>query len=62
MKTVWRVFAYLNPTTYVVDGLRQSLFGVGDLPALLNFAVLIAFAVLCSWFGLRSVRRLLVQS
>jgi ABC-2 type transport system permease protein len=57
-----RVFAYLNPTTYVVDGLRQSLFGVGDLPAWLNFAVLIAFAILCSWFGLRSFRRLLVQS
>jgi ABC-type multidrug transport system permease subunit len=62
MPTWMRVFAYLNPTTYVVDGLRQSLFGVGDLPAWLNFAVLIAFAVLCSWFGLRSFRRLLVQS
>src|SRR5215203_277427 len=49
-----RVFAYLNPTTYVVDGLRQSLFGVGTLPAWLNFAVLIAFAALCNWFGLRS--------
>lgn len=57
-----RVFAYLNPTTYVVDGLRQSLFGVGDLPAGLNFGVLIAFAVLCSWFGLRSFRRLMVQN
>jgi ABC-type multidrug transport system permease subunit len=57
-----RVFAYLNPTTYVVDGLRQSLFGVGDLSAWLNFAVLIAFAALCSWFGLRSFRRFLEQS
>jgi ABC-2 type transport system permease protein len=57
-----RVFAYLNPTTYVVDGLRQSLFGVGDLPAWLNFGVLIAFAILCSWFGLRAFRRLLEQS
>jgi ABC-2 type transport system permease protein len=60
MPTWMRIFAYLNPTTYVVDGLRQSLFGAGDLPALLNFAVLAAFAVLCSWFGLRSFRRLLV--
>lgn len=57
-----RVFAYLNPTTYVVDGLRQSLFGVGDLPTWLNFAVLIAFAALCSWFGLRTFRRLLIQN
>jgi ABC-2 type transport system permease protein len=62
MPTWMRVFAYLNPTTYVVDGLRQSLFGMGGLPAWLNFAVLVAFAVLCSWFGLRSFRRLLVQS
>lgn len=57
-----QVFAYLNPTTYVVDGLRQSLFGVGDLPAWLNLAVLIAFAALCSWFGLRTFRRLLIQN
>jgi ABC-2 type transport system permease protein len=57
-----RVFAYLNPTTYVVDGLRQSLFGAGDLSPWLNFGVLIAFAALCCWFGLRSFRRLLEQS
>ena len=62
MPTWMRFFAYLNPTTYVVDGLRQSLFGVGTLPAWLNFAVLIAFAALCNWFGLRSFRRLLVQN
>lgn len=59
---VWmRVFAYLNPTTYVVDGLRQSLFGVGSLPYLLSLVVLIAFAILCNWYGLRSFRRLLNQ-
>lgn len=57
-----RVFAYLNPTTYVVDGLRQSLFGVGDLSPWLNFSVLIAFAILCSWFGLRSFQRFLEKS
>jgi ABC-2 type transport system permease protein len=62
MPTWMRVFAYLNPTTYAVDGLRRSLFGVGDLPPLLNVAVLMVFAALCSWFGLRSFRRLLVQS
>jgi ABC-2 type transport system permease protein len=56
-----RFFAYLNPTTYVVDGLRASLFGDGVLPAWLNLAVLVAFAALCTWFGLRSFRRLLEQ-
>jgi ABC-2 type transport system permease protein len=59
---VWmRVAAYLNPTTYVVDGLRQSLFLGGDLPVLLNLTVLIAFAVLCNWFGLRSFRTISEQ-
>lgn len=62
MPTWMRIFAYLNPTTYVVDGLRQSLFGVGDMPIWLNLAVLTLFVVLCSWFGLRSFRRLLVQN
>ena len=62
MPTWMRVFAYLNPTTYVVDGLRSSLFGVGDLPTWLNFTVLVAFVMLCSWFGLRSFQRLLEQS
>jgi len=57
-----RFIAYLNPTTYVVDGLRQSLFGAGSLPHWLNLAVLIAFTVLCSWFGLRSFQRYLQQS
>jgi ABC-2 type transport system permease protein len=62
MPTWMRLFAYLNPTTYVVDGLRQSLFGVGDLPAWLNLLLLAAFAALCSWFCLRCFRRLLVQN
>jgi len=57
-----RVFAYLNPTTYVVDGLRQSLFTTGELPAWLNLLVLALFAALCSWFCLRCFRRLLVQN
>jgi ABC-2 type transport system permease protein len=57
-----RVAAYFNPTTYVVDGLRQSLFGAGDLPTWLNFVMLIAFAALCAWFGLRSFRRFLEKS
>ncbi len=35
-----RLVAYLNPTTYVVDGLRQTLFGGGDLPLALSLLVL----------------------
>ncbi|HXF62483.1 MAG TPA: ABC transporter permease [Caldilineaceae bacterium] len=54
-----RVLAYLNPTTYVVDGLRASLFGAGSLPPWLNLAVLALFVVLCTRFGLRSFRRML---
>lgn len=60
---IWmRVLAHLNPTTYAVDGIRQALFGVGELPHLLNAAVLVLFVVLCSWFGLRSFRDILEQA
>jgi ABC-2 type transport system permease protein len=54
-----RICAYLNPTTYVVDGLRHSLFGAGELPILLSLGVLVGFAWLCNWYGLRSFQRLL---
>ncbi len=56
-----RVLAHLNPTTYAVDGIRQALFGVGELPHLLNLSVLLLFVVACSWFGLRSFRTILEQ-
>lgn len=49
-----QALAMLNPTTYVVDGLRHTLFGNGALPLLLSAVVLIAFAALCNWFGVRS--------
>ncbi len=54
-----RVIAYANPTTYVVDGLRQTLFNNGSLPLLLSIVVLAAFAVICQWYGLKSFRRIL---
>lgn len=53
-----RGIAYLNPTTYAVDGLRQTLFGSGELPLWLSAVVLLAFAVPANWFGLRSFRRI----
>lgn len=56
-----RALAFLNPTTYAVDGIRQSLFGIGSLSPWLNLAVLAAFAVLCLRFGLTSFRRILEQ-
>jgi ABC-2 type transport system permease protein len=52
-----QAIAYLNPTTYVVDGLRQTLFGGGSLPFWLNVAVLGAWAILMTWFGLKNFRR-----
>lgn len=56
-----RVLAYLNPTTYAVDGMRQSLFGIGALSPWLNVAVLTAFAAVCLRFGLTGFRRILEQ-
>lgn len=54
-----RALAYLNPTTYAVDGMRQTLFGIGSIPPMLCLAVLALFALGCTWFGLRSFRRVL---
>ncbi len=54
-----RALAYLNPTTYAVDGMRQALFGLGSIPIWLCLAVLCLFAVVCTWFGLRSFQRTL---
>ena len=49
-----RAVAFLNPTTYAVDGLRMTLFGGGDLPLALSLAVLAVFAVIFQWYGVRS--------
>jgi len=57
---VWmRVIAYLNPTTYVVDGLRTTLFANGSLPLWLSIAVLTAYAALFVWFGVKSFRKVI---
>ena len=55
-----RVVAYLNPTTYVVEGLRHGLYANGNLPVWLILVVLSAYAILLNWFGLRSFRRVVV--
>jgi ABC-2 type transport system permease protein len=52
-----RLVAYLNPTTYVVDGLRLTLFGGGDLPLALSISMLALFAVALQWYGVRSFRK-----
>ena len=54
-----QIIAYANPTTYVVDGLRQTLFANGALPVVLSMAVLTVFAVVCQWYGLKSFQRIL---
>ncbi len=41
----------LNPLTYGVDGLRQSLIGAGHFGLVTDFAVLAGFAVLLVAFG-----------
>ena len=53
-----QIVALINPTTYAVDGLRQTLFGAGTLPLALCFVVLTLYALLCLWFGVRSFRRI----
>jgi len=59
MPTWMRFLAYLNPTTYLVDGLRHAFFQTGSLPIALSLVVLTLFAIVCNWFGLRSFRAIL---
>ncbi len=59
MPTWMLFFAYLNPTTYFVDGLRHTLYRAGELPIWLDLVMLVGFVMLCSWFGLRSFKKLL---
>jgi ABC-2 type transport system permease protein len=54
-----RGVALVNPTTYAVDGLRQTLFGGGSLPVLLSIAVLALFAVVLQWYGVKSFRKVI---
>jgi ABC-2 type transport system permease protein len=57
-----RMLAYLNPTTYVVDAMRQTLFGAGTIPLWLCAAVLAIYTVLGSWYGVKSFRKVLEVS
>jgi ABC-2 type transport system permease protein len=58
MPPLIRALAYLNPTTYAVDGLRRLLFGApATLGLALDLAVLLAFAALGLALGMRSLAR-----
>jgi len=52
-----RVVALLNPTTYAVEGMRATLFGSGSLHLWLCVAVLTLFALLSTWFSVRTFKR-----
>jgi ABC-2 type transport system permease protein len=43
--------SYLDPLTYGVDGLRGVLIGVSSLPIVLDFIILLGFAVLMVFLG-----------
>jgi len=49
-----RVFSYLDPLTYGVDGLRGTLAGFSYLPLAMDLAVLslfsLVFIILGAWF------------
>jgi len=51
-------FTALDPVTYAVDGLRGAILGTSQLPIVLNFAILSAFAVAMVAVGTWSFRRL----
>ncbi|HHY57207.1 MAG TPA: ABC transporter permease, partial [Chloroflexi bacterium] len=52
-----RIVAYLNPTTYAVEGMRIALFGSGSLNLWLCVVVLAIFALLSTWFSVRTFKQ-----
>lgn len=52
-----RAVALLNPTTYAVEGMRAAIFGSSSLHLALCLAVLSIFAVVCTWFSVRTFQR-----
>lgn len=46
-----RVFTTLNPVTYAVDGMRGVILGMSTFPVIMDFAVLLGFAVVMIVFG-----------
>lgn len=53
-----QVLCYLNPTTYAVDATRQLFFnGASEIGILIDVPVLLAFMVLCIWFGYRTFNK-----
>ncbi|HEX2910233.1 MAG TPA: ABC transporter permease [Chloroflexia bacterium] len=52
------VLAYLNPTTYAVDALRNLFYGINtEIGMWIDVPVLLAFMVLGVWFGLRTFQK-----
>lgn len=53
-----KVVVLLNPTTYLIDMVRSLAFGAAPtLPVPLSIAVIVLFAVVCTWLALRVFRR-----
>ncbi len=46
---VWAKLSHLNPLFYLIDGFRHALLGVGDLPFMVSFGVVLvmAFSLFC---------------
>lgn len=50
MPPFWQKVSHLNPITYMIDGFRHSILGVGDAPLWLDFSVTGALALgLFTW-------------
>jgi ABC-2 type transport system permease protein len=53
----WRWVSLVNPLTYMIDGFRKAMIGVGSTPLWLDFTVTLSLAVvffLWAWWLIRS--------
>jgi ABC-2 type transport system permease protein len=49
---------FINPLTYGIDGIRGALIGTSFLPLWLDFAVILGFALLFLFLGVRAFEKM----
>ena len=52
------IFVYLDPVTYGVDALRQTILGTGRFPITTSFIVLLTFSLFMVYIGTRAFERM----
>ncbi|EHP89564.1 ABC transporter permease [Methanotorris formicicus] len=56
-----RIFSYVNPLTYAVDGMRYFLIGTSKFPITFDFIVLGILCIICLGIGMHSFEKTTIE-